>query len=146
MLEELEQLKPGTTRPTEDTLLNGRWDFCFDVEPDVGTGFIKDLFEGNGPAWVQQIIDFKGVQTETGDGQTTIQLKVSVVLFGKDWSVILHTSSDPAGRGSSSLDGTVFIEKCEGIEVNGFRLPCPNAWKKSRYLEFSFAIARGAGG
>jgi len=42
MLEELERHKPATTRPTKDPILNGRWDFCFDVELDVGTGFIKE--------------------------------------------------------------------------------------------------------
>ena len=60
----------------------------------------------------------------------------------------LHTSLTPAAK---NPDGTMFMEKFEGIEVNGFRLPYPNAWKRSRYLEFSylddeFAIARGSGG
>ncbi|KAL7526130.1 hypothetical protein ACHAWF_001640 [Thalassiosira exigua] len=148
MLEELERLKPIPMRPTDDPLLNGRWDFCFDVEPDVGTGFIKDLFEGNGPAWARRIVDFRGVHMEIGDGQTRIQLVVSVAAFGRDLRLILHTSLSPAPR---NPNGTMFMEKFEGIDVNGFRLPYPNAWKKSRYLEFSylddgFAIARGAGG
>ena len=85
---------------------------------------------------------------EIGNGQTTIQLKVSVALFERDISVILHTSLSPA---QSNKEGTMFKEKFEGIELNGFRLPYPKAWKKSRYLEFSyldegFAIARGSGG
>ena len=63
-LEELERLKPNTTRPIEDPLLNGRWEFCFDVEPDVGTGYIKEIFEGNGPQWIKKIIDPKGVRME----------------------------------------------------------------------------------
>lgn len=148
MLEELERLKPTSTRPTEDSSLNGRWEFCFDVEPDVGTGFIKDLFEGNGPDWVRKVIDFQGVHMEIGNEQTTIQLVVSVALFEKEISLILHTSLSPAQR---NPDGTMFMEKFEGIEVNGFRLPYLNAWKKSRHLEFSylddeFAVARGSGG
>ena len=146
MLSELERLKPNTTRPIEDPLLNGRWEFCFDVEPDVGTGYIKEIFEGNGPQWIKKIIDPKGVHMEIG--QSTIQLIVSVSVFEKDLTMILHTSLTPAAKNS---DGTMFMEKFEGIEVNGFRLPYPNAWKRSRYLEFSylddeFAIARGSGG
>mmetsp|Transcript_28101 Transcript_28101/g.67694 ORF Transcript_28101/g.67694 Transcript_28101/m.67694 type:complete len:487 (-) Transcript_28101:194-1654(-) len=148
MLEELERLKPTTTRPTDDSSLNGRWDFCFDVEPDVGTGFIKDLFDGNGPAWLKKIVDFQGVHMEIENKQTDIRLVVSVAVFKKDVSVILKTSLSPA---QSNPDGTMFMEKFEGIELNGFLLPYPNAWKRSRYLEFSyldegFAIARGSGG
>ena len=70
MLEELERLKPISTRPAEDKMLNGRWDFCFDVEPDVGTGFIKELFDENGPEWIKKIIDFKGVHMQIGNEQT----------------------------------------------------------------------------
>ena len=148
MLEELERLKPNETRPIEDPLLNGRWDFCFDVEPDIGTGYIKEIFEGNGPQWIKKIIDPKGVHMEIGQSQSTIQLIVSVSVFEQDLTMILHTSLSPAAK---NPDGTMFMEKFEGIEVNGFRLPYPNAWKKSRYLEFSylddeFAIARGSGG
>ena len=148
MLEELERLMPAHTRPMDDALLNGRWDFCFDVEPDVGTGFIKDLFEGNGPGWVKKIVDFRGVHMEIGDGQSTIQLVVSVTLFEREITLILHTSLSPA---LSNPDGTMFMEKFEWIELNGFRLPYPNAWKGSRHLEFSyldegFAVTRGSCG
>mmetsp|Transcript_19872 Transcript_19872/g.33609 ORF Transcript_19872/g.33609 Transcript_19872/m.33609 type:complete len:491 (-) Transcript_19872:67-1539(-) len=147
MLEELEVLKPVSTRPTDDSSLNGRWDFCFDVEPDVGTGVIKDLFEGD-DGFMRRILDFQGVHMEIGNEQSTIQLVVSVSLFQNPITVILHTSLVPA---PSNLEGTMFLEKFEGIEVNGLRLWYPNAWKKSRYLEFSylddaFAVARGSGG
>jgi len=148
MLEELEQLKPTSMRPTEDSLLDGRWDFCFDVEPDVGTGLIKEMFEGDGPNWMKKILDFDGVHMEIGNEQSTIQLVVSVKVFEKDITVILHTSLTAAQQYNSLH---MFREKFEGIEVNGFRLPYPDVWKKSRYLEFSylddqFAIARGSGG
>lgn len=148
MLEELELLKPISTRPTDDTRLNGRWDFCFDVEPDVGTGFIKELFEGDDEGFIRRIIDFRGVHMQIGNEQSTIQLVVSVALFQKPITVILHTSLTPA---AINPEGTMFKEKFEGIEVNGIRLWYPNAWKKSRYLEFSylddaFAVARGSGG
>jgi hypothetical protein len=147
MLEELEMLKPVSTRPTDDVSLNGRWDFCFDVEPDVGTGFIKDLFEGEDGV-MRRILDFQGVHMEIGNEQSTIQLVVSVAIFQKPITVILHTSLVPA---PTNPEGTMFLEKFEGIEVNGIRLWYPNAWKKSRYLEFSylddaFAVARGSGG
>ena len=147
MLEELEVLKPVSTRPTDDSSLNGRWDFCFDVEPDVGTGVIKDLFEGD-DGFMRRILDFQGVHMEIGNEQSTIQLVVSVSLFQNPITVILHTSLVPA---PSNLEGAMFLEKFEGIEVNGLRLWYPNAWKKSRYLEFSylddaFAVARGSGG
>lgn len=149
MLEELEQLKPTSMHPTEDSLLDGRWDFCFEVEPDVGTGFIKEMFEGDGPDWAKKILSFEGVHMEIGNKQSTIQLVVSVKVFEKDITVILHTSLTTAQQYND--EGTMFREKFEGIEVNGFRLPYPNVWKKSRYLEFSylddqFAIARGSGG
>ena len=147
MLEELEQLKPTSMRPTEDSLLDGRWDFCFEVEPDVETGFIKEMFEGDEPNWAKKILDFVGVHMEIGNEQSTIQLVVSVKVLEKDITVILHTSLTTAEK----YEGTMLREKFEGIEVNGFRLPYPNVWKKSRYLEFSyldgqFAIARGSGG
>lgn len=59
-----------------------------------------------------------------------------MALFIKDLTVILHASSSPAKR---NPDGKMFMEpRFEGIEVNGFRLPYPNAWKRSRYLEFSY--------
>ncbi|KAL7462816.1 hypothetical protein ACHAXS_003190, partial [Conticribra weissflogii] len=148
MLEELERLKPIDTRPTDDVSLNGRWDFCFDVEPDVGTGFIKELFEGNGPQWIKKILDFQGVHMEIGNQQSTIQLVLSIAFFGKQTDLILHTSLSPA---PINPDGTMFLEKFEGIEFAGIGLPYPDAWKRSRYLEFSylddeFAVARGAGG
>ena len=117
MLEELERLKPTTTRPTDDSSLNGRWDFCFDVEPDVGTGFIKDLFDGNGPAWLKKIVDFQGVHMEIENKQTDIRLVVSVAVFKKDVSVILKTSLSPA---QSNPDGTMFMEKFEGKAISVF--------------------------
>eukprot|EP00573_Skeletonema_grethae_P002702 CAMPEP_0201690888 /NCGR_PEP_ID=MMETSP0578-20130828/4195_1 /ASSEMBLY_ACC=CAM_ASM_000663 /TAXON_ID=267565 /ORGANISM="Skeletonema grethea, Strain CCMP 1804" /LENGTH=499 /DNA_ID=CAMNT_0048175977 /DNA_START=58 /DNA_END=1557 /DNA_ORIENTATION=+ len=148
MLEELEQLKPVSTRPTDDSSLNGRWNFCFDVEPDVGTGFIKDLFEGGEDGFTRRILDFQGVHMEIGNDQSTIQLVVSVSLLKNPFTVILHTSLVPA---PTNPEGTMFLEKFEGVEVNGIRLWYPNAWKKSRFLEFSylddaFAVARGSGG
>ena len=43
----LEQIELcGKRQPAKDPLLNGRWDFCFDVEADVGTGVVKDILEG----------------------------------------------------------------------------------------------------
>lgn len=148
MLEELERLKPIDMRPTDDVLLNGRWDFCFDVEPDVGTGFIKELFEGNGPNWMRKILDFRGVHMDIGNDQSAIQLVVSIAFFGKQTDLILHTSLSPAPL---NPDGTMFLETFEGIEFAGVRLPYPDAWKRCRYLEISyldneFAVARGAGG
>ena len=114
----------------------------------MGTGVIKELFEGNGPEWLRKIIDFQGVHMEIGNSQTTIQLVVSVNLFERETKLVLHTSLSPASR---NPDGTMFMETFEGIELNGVMLPYPKAWKRSRYLEFSyvddsFAIARGAGG
>ena len=87
---------------------------------------------------------------EIGNEESTIQLVVSLSLFEKQMKLILHTSLSPAP--ASTNGGTLMLkEKFEGIELNGFRLPYPNAWRKSRYLEFSyldeeFAIARGSGG
>lgn len=147
MLEELERL--GTTHTTEGVSLSGRWDFCFDVEPDVGTGFIKELFDDKSSV-MRKIVDFQGVHMEIGNEESTIQLVVSLSLFEKQMKLILHTSLSPAP--ASTDGGTLMLkEKFEGIELNGFRLPYPNAWRKSRYLEFSyldeeFAIARGSGG
>lgn len=152
MLEELEALRPSTTRPVDDARLNGRWDFCFDVEPDVGTGFIKELFEGGGPGWMRNVIDFKGVCMVIGEGQSAIRLQVSLALLRNDIDVVLHTSLRPAPISSpGDDDGTMFKERFEGVEVNGLRLPYPEAWRGERFLEFSyldggFAVARGAGG
>ena len=150
MLEELEALRPATTRPVDDPRLNGRWDFCFDVEPDVGMGFIKELFEGDGPEWARGLVDFRGVRMEIGRRQSAIQLRVSAAVLRREVDVVLHTSLRPA-PGWRPRDGTMFLERFEGVEVGGLRLPYPEAWKGDRFLEFSyldedFAVARGAGG
>lgn len=151
MLEELEELRPPSARPVDDARLNGRWDFCFDVEPDVGTGFIKVLFEGDGPEWMRNVIDFRGVRMEIGEGQSAIRLRVSLALLRNEVDVVLHTSLRPAPPGRYSDDGTMFLERFEGVEVGGIRLPYPDAWRGDRFLEFTyldegFAVARGAGG
>jgi len=147
LLEDIESKRPSSTRPSTDSTLNGRWDFVFDVEPDMGTGVIKDILEGNSP--IKPILDFDGVYMEISDEQSRITIHVDAKILGIKTELCLKTLVIPDK--SNGEAGTMFMEKFDGITLLDKELPIPESWKRSRPLEISYLdkdimIARGNGG
>ena len=142
-LEQIETL--ATRKPAEDPLLNGRWDFSFDVEADLGTGVVKDILEGRSP--IKAVFDLKDLYMVI-ENQSKIQIFVETKILGIPAEVVLRTTILPE---KSDPTGTTFNERFEGIELAGMELPIPDSWRQSRPLEFTYLddtmlIARGNGG
>lgn len=131
--------------PSNDPILNGRWDFCFDVEADMGTGVVKDILEGNSP--IQPLFDLQDLHLEI-ESNRDITIHVNVKVLNVPMPIILSTSIEPD---TSDPTGTTFLEHFQGLQVAGQRIPIPSDWQRSRPLEFSYVdetmlIARGNGG
>ena len=146
IMEGLEELRPPASRPITDPALNGRWDFVFDTEGDLGTGLIKGLLESPSPV-VQPVFDLKDVRMEVA-GSETIRIVVATQALGRPCDLVLTTSFRPD---ASDPEGTMAWERFEGITLAGAELPVPDAWKRERPLEISYLdddmlIARGNGG
>ncbi len=131
--------------PSIDPLLNGRWDFCFDVEADMGTGVVKDILEGKSP--IQPLFDLQDLHMEI-DNNHDIKINVNLKVLNVPMPVQLTTSieADP-----TDPRGTTFLEYFQGLQVAGQRIPIPAEWQRARPLEFSYLdetmlIARGNGG
>ena len=131
-------------KPSTDPLLNGRWDFCFDVEADMGTGVVKDILEGKSP--IQPLFNLQDLHLEIENNRDiTIHVDVSVLNVP---IIQLTTYIEPD---TSDPTGTTILERFQGLQVAGQRIPIPSDWQRSRPLEFSFVdetmlIARGNGG
>lgn len=143
LLEQIE--KCNANDPSTSPILNGRWDFCFDVEADIGTGVVKDILEGRSP--IQLVFDLQDLHMEIANNQDiTIHVNVKVLNIPmpvKLTTKILVDDTDPTG--------TTFLEQFQGLEVMGVQFPVPSEWQRSRPLEFSYLdetmlIARGNGG
>ena len=146
ILEKIERCNEGLN-PSTDPTLNGRWDFCFDVEADLGTGVVKDILEGkNSP--IQPIFDLQDLYMEienNSDISIFVQTKIlsAVPIELKLKTKIVPDPNDPTG--------TTFDEVFQGLELMGQNIPVPDDWQRSRPLEFSYLdetmlIARGNGG
>jgi hypothetical protein len=141
----LEQIEQRNTRlPTADPTLNGRWDFCMDIEADIGTGVVKDMLQGNSP--IKAVFDLKDLYMVIQDN-TSITIHVDTKVFGIPAELKLTTNLVPD---PSDTTGTFFMEQFQGIELAGREFPIPKDWQRSRPLEFSYLddnmlIARGNG-
>jgi hypothetical protein len=143
LLEQIESLQKR--KPVSDPLLNGRWDFVFDIEADLGTGFVKDIITGNSP--IKAVLDLKQPYMMISDNNE-IDIMIDAKLLGIPIELVLKTKIEPD---ASDPKGTVFLEHFDGIELGGRSLPVPEQWQRSRPLEFSYLdatmlIARGNGG
>lgn len=146
IMEQLESLRPAETANNE--LLPGRWDFMFNVEPDMGTGIIKEILEGQTP--IQLVFDLDDLHLEVAEegGENIVRVIVATKILRQNAELVLTTSFE---ADDSDPFGTMFEEKFEGIRLAGVNLPVPNSWKRIRPLEFSYVdetmlIARGNGG
>lgn len=131
--------------PSTDPILNGRWDFCFDVEADMGTGVIKDIFEGRSP--IQPIFDLQDLHMQI-ENNRDISIHVNVKVLSIPIAVKLTTRIE---ADLSDPTGTSFLEYFDGLEISGQTIPIPSDWQRARPLEFSYLddtmlIARGNGG
>jgi len=142
----LEQIETcNANNPSTSPLLNGRWDFCFDVEADVGTGVVKDILEGRSP--IQPVFDLQDLHMEIANNQDiTILVNVKVLNVPMPIKLATKILADP-----SDPSGTTFLEQFQGLEISGREFPIPSDWQRSRPLEFSYLdetmlIARGNGG
>lgn len=147
ILEEIEDLLVRV--PTTDPILNGRWDFDFDVEADAGSAAVKDILQGRSP--IKGIFNVQDICLNIFEDQGEQKVNVYVstkLLSGITVDLIVKTiiTPDPTDTG-----GTMFLERFEGIKLAGIPLPIPDDWKKGRPCEFSYLdetmlIARGNGG
>jgi len=143
-LEQIEAL--ARRKPAHDPLLNGRWDFNFDIEADMGTGVVKDILEGRSP--IKPLFNLEDLYLTISDNQSKVTITVSTKVLGLPTEIILRTNIIPE---ESDPTGTLFQEHFEGIELMGMKLPIPDSWQQSRLLEFTYLdetmlIARGNGG
>jgi uncharacterized protein YbjT (DUF2867 family) len=131
--------------PSTDPILNGRWDFCFDVEADMGTAVIKDILEGRSP--VKVVFDLQDLHMEIENNtEVTIHVNVKVLSIPMPVKLTTRIEMDP-----SDPAGTSFFEYFMGLEISGLTIPIPEDWQRARPLEFSYLdetmlIARGNGG
>jgi hypothetical protein len=148
LMEDLELLRPSSTKPAHDARLNGRWNFVLS-KSDLGTAFAKELQrEEFSP--VQLLFAVKDLYMEIGEEQTKVSILVKSRILGLPADVIITTSLLPC-RYDEETDGTLFVEQFQGIRVAGIDLPIPASWQRSRYLEIGYLdddmiIARGNGG
>ena len=145
----LEQIEDYNQRkPASDPLLNGRWNFCFDVEADAGTGVLREILEGNSP--VKAIFNIDDLYMEIADNRD-VTIYVQVQLAGGLFPILdvrLTTRLHPVPNDTT---GTRFEEQFAGLSLMGMKVPIPESWQQSRPLEFSYLddhmlIARGNGG
>jgi uncharacterized protein YbjT (DUF2867 family) len=144
ILEKIENCNDA--KPATDLILNGRWDFVFDVEADMGTGVVKDFMEGNSPA--KAVFDMKDLYMEIGYNNRQVKIFVKTAVLGIPVNLELTTAILPE---ASDPSGTTFLETFQGIKLMGIEMPVPKGWQRSRPLEFSYMdenmlIARGNGG
>ena len=144
----LEQIEEYSVRkPAVDPLLNGRWDFCFDVEADAGTGVLRDILEGNSPIGV--VFNVDDLYMEISDNnKVSIYVKVRLMAGLIPMNVKITTNLNAVADDET---GTQFEEQFSGLQLMGIDLPVPESWQQSRPLEFSYLdedmlIARGNGG
>jgi hypothetical protein len=145
LLEKIERCNEGLN-PSTDPTLNGRWDFVFDVEADMGTGVVKDILSGNSP--IKAVFDLQDLYMEIeNNSEVNIFVKTNILsmmpMEVRLRTKIISDASDPSG--------TTFLEQFQGLELMGRKLPVPEDWQRSRPLEFSYLdetmlIARGNGG
>lgn len=144
LLEEIETLR--TRKPATDPILNGRWDFVFDVEADLGTGVVKDVLQGNSP--IKPVFDLSDLHMEISEQNSKVQIFVETKVLGQRLPVVLETKLEADAHDPT---GTKFAETFQEIHIGGLNLPIPDSWRQSRPLEFSYVdetmlIARGNGG
>ena len=144
----LEQIEVYNFRkPASDPLLNGRWDFCFDVEADAGTGVLRDILDGNSP--IAAVFNVDDLYMEiSNNNRVTIYVKVRLIggLIPMDVKVTTNLNAV-----ADDATGTRFEEQFVGLSLTGIDMPVPASWQQFRPLEFSYLdenmlIARGNGG
>ena len=133
ILAELEELLPSSIRPVEDSSLNGRWDFVFDVEADIGTGAIRRLIE-DPPPILGSVFKMNDVRMEISNNER-IDIVVNTEVLNRPCDLVLSTS---LLKDESDVDGTVVLEKFEGIKLGDVAIPVPESWKRSRPLTISY--------
>lgn len=143
ILETIEQC--NGSNPATDPVLNGRWEFVFDVEADVGTGVVKDILNGNSP--IPMVFDLASLYMVIEDN-SRVNIHVHTKVLTRPIELRLSTLIKPD---ETDPTGTTFLEQFEGIELAGVEFPVPEDWQRSRPLEFSYLdedmlIARGNGG
>ena len=149
LMEELESLRPRSSKPAYDASLNSRWDFVLS-KSDLGTDLLKELKAGEGFSPLQLIYAVRDVYMEISEEQSIVKIVLKSKILGQNVDVVLLTSLLPTAY-DDETDGTLFVERFEGVTVGGVNVPVPNSWKRSRYLEISYLdndmmIARGNGG
>ena len=133
ILAELEELLPSSTRPIENSALNGQWNFVFDVEADIGTGVIRKLIE-DPPPILGPVFKLNDVRMEISNNER-IGIVVNTEVLNRPCDVVLSTS---LLKDDSDIDGTVVLEKFEGVKLGDIELPIPDSWKRSRPLTISY--------
>ena len=149
LMEELELLRPSSTKPAYDEGLNSRWSFVLS-KSDVGTDLLKQLQTEEGFSPLQLIFAVRDVYMKISQEQRLVEIVLKSRVLGADVDVTLSTSLMPMSYDDES-DGVLFVERFEGVKLGGTDLPLPNSWRGSRYLEITYLddtmmIARGNSG
>ena len=149
LMEELELLRPSSTKPAYDESLNSKWNFVLS-KSDVGTDLLKQLQVEEGFTPLQLIFAVKEVYMRISEEQRLVEIVLESKVFGADVDVVLSTSLMPMTY-DDETDGVLLIERFEGVTIGGIDLPLPNSWRGSRYLEITYLddtmmIARGNSG
>jgi len=148
LMEELELLRPSSTKPAYDESLNSKWSFVLS-KSDVGTDLLKQLQTEEGFSPLQLIFAVRDVYMKISEEQRLVEIVLESKVLGVDVDVVLSTSLLPMAYDDS--DGVLFVERFEGVKMGGIDLPLPNSWRGSRYLEITYLddtmmIARGNSG
>jgi len=149
LMEELESLRARSTKPAYDASLNSRWDFVLS-KSDLGTDLLKKLKPEEGFSPLQLAYAVRDVYMEISEEQSQVKIVLKSKILGRNIDVALSTSLLPMAY-DDETDGTLFVERFEGVKVGDVDMPIPKSWKRSRYLEIGYLdhdmmIARGNGG
>jgi len=144
IMKRLEPLRPWR-RPAEHPGLNARFSFVFTGVPTIGMQLITLLSRISVGF---PIVDFKDVFLEVSNQNTKAKAIVNFKVFGVPFELNVRTN---LCADKSCPKGTMMNEHFQGITLQGWTVPTPEAWHRSRTLEISYLdedmmIARTAGG
>ena len=157
LMKQLEVCNP-TEFPAYHSSLNAQWSFVFTGVPTIGMRLITLLSRLS--TLLPQPIKFHDVYlqvaTKQRNSQQTVTAHVEACVLGQPFQLEVHTKLQKqrqqnqleAGEGEgggerhrSTIDdddGTILSETFDKVVLNGFELPTPQHWKKSRQLQITY--------
>jgi len=144
IMKDLEPIRPWD-RPASDPGLNARFSFVFTGVPTIGMKLITLLSRISVGF---PVVDFRDVFLEVSEHNTKAKAIVTAKIFGQDMELNVLTDLEVD---ETCEKGTMMFETFDKITIQGFTVPTPESWSRTRTLEVTYLdddmmIARTAGG